>query len=155
MKLLLQSSHRKDCSRDNWNVVLLHCPEPSQNLPETLQKADAMPRIKPFQALRPTEDLAAKVASVPYDVVNRDEAAALADGNPLSFLHVVRPDIDFAPEQNPYCAEGLRTRRPKPETADDRRSACSGTAELPLCLPPGHERPCPNRDRLLCAHRRL
>ena len=61
-----------------------------------------MPRIKPFQALRPRPELASKVASVPYDVVNRDEAAALAEGNPLSFLHVVRPDIDFPPEKNPY-----------------------------------------------------
>lgn len=61
-----------------------------------------MPRIKAFQALRPVSELAAKVASVPYDVVNRDEAAALADGNPLSFLHVVRPDIDFPPDKNPY-----------------------------------------------------
>ncbi|MFN9034939.1 MAG: DUF1015 family protein, partial [Planctomyces sp.] len=52
-----------------------------------------MPRIKPFNALRPLPDKAALVASVPYDVVNRDEAAALAAGNPLSFLHVVRPDI--------------------------------------------------------------
>ena len=64
-----------------------------------------MPRIKPFQALRPVADLASRVASVPYDVVNRDEAAALADGNPLSFLHVVRPDIDFPPEQDPYAPE--------------------------------------------------
>ena len=61
-----------------------------------------MPRIKAFQALRPVPELAAKVASVPYDVVNRDEAAKLAEGNPLSFLHVVRPDIDFPPEKNPY-----------------------------------------------------
>jgi uncharacterized protein (DUF1015 family) len=64
-----------------------------------------MPRIKAFQALRPVEELAAKVASVPYDVVNRDEAAALADGNHLSFLHVVRPDIDFPPQKNPYDAD--------------------------------------------------
>lgn len=64
-----------------------------------------MPRIKPFHALRPVADLASQVASVPYDVVNRDEAAALADGNPLSFLHVVRPDIDFPPEQDPYAPE--------------------------------------------------
>ncbi len=61
-----------------------------------------MPRIKAFQALRPAADAAAKVASVPYDVVNRDEAAELAAGNPLSFLHVVRPDIDFPPSKNPY-----------------------------------------------------
>ena len=61
-----------------------------------------MPRIKAFQALCPIPDLASKVASVPYDVVNRDEAAELAAGNPLSFLHVVRPDIDFPPAKNPY-----------------------------------------------------
>ncbi|MFN9047906.1 MAG: DUF1015 family protein, partial [Planctomyces sp.] len=64
-----------------------------------------MPRIKSFNALRPLPDKAALVASVPYDVVNRDEAAALAAGNPLSFLHVVRPDIDFPPEHNPYAQE--------------------------------------------------
>ena len=64
-----------------------------------------MPRIKAFQSLRPVTELAAKVASVPYDVVNREEAAALAEGNPLSFLHVVRPDIDFPPETNPYDPE--------------------------------------------------
>ena len=61
-----------------------------------------MPRIKAFQALRPVAELASKVASVPYDVVNREEAAELAAGNPLSFLHVVRPDIDFPPTKNPY-----------------------------------------------------
>ena len=61
-----------------------------------------MPRIKAFQALRPVPEKAAKVASVPYDVVNREEAAELAAGNPLSFLHVVRPDIDFPRSKNPY-----------------------------------------------------
>ncbi len=69
------------------------------------QKYSAMPRIQPLYALRPVPELAAKVASVPYDVVNRDEAAALAEGNPLSFLHVVRPDIEFPPEHNPYAQE--------------------------------------------------
>ncbi|MBL8819987.1 MAG: DUF1015 domain-containing protein [Planctomyces sp.] len=62
-----------------------------------------MPRIKAFQALRPVERSAAQVASVPYDVVNREEAAALAEGNPNSFLHVVRPDIDFPPDADPYA----------------------------------------------------
>jgi uncharacterized protein (DUF1015 family) len=42
------------------------------------------------------------VASPPYDVVTRDEAAALAAGNPLSFLHVVRSDIDLPPSTDPY-----------------------------------------------------
>ncbi|MEZ6126924.1 MAG: DUF1015 domain-containing protein [Planctomycetaceae bacterium] len=68
-----------------------------------------MPRIKPFQAIRPTADLASKVASVPYDVVNREEAASLAEGNPLSFLHVVRPDIDLPPDTDPYSDQVYAT----------------------------------------------
>ena len=51
--------------------------------------------IRPFRALRPQVDHAEAVASVPYDVVNTDEARALAHGNPLSFLHVSRPEIDL------------------------------------------------------------
>jgi uncharacterized protein (DUF1015 family) len=51
--------------------------------------------IHPFRALRPTTDRAAEVASVPYDVVNTQEARALAARNPLSFLHVSRPEIDL------------------------------------------------------------
>jgi len=70
-----------------------------------------MPRIKPFQAIRPTQQAAADVASVPYDVVNRDEAAALAAGNSSSFLHVVRPDIDLPADMNPYADEVYSTAR--------------------------------------------
>ena len=64
-----------------------------------------MPRVKTFRAVRPTAEKAEQVASVPYDVVNRSEAAALADGKPDSFLHVVRPDIDLPPETDPYADE--------------------------------------------------
>ena len=53
--------------------------------------------IRPFRALRPRADRAQLVASVPYDVINTDEARTLADGNPLSFLHVSRPEIDLPP----------------------------------------------------------
>ena len=53
--------------------------------------------IRPFRALRPQPERAEQVASVPYDVVNTDEARALADGNPFSFLHVSRPEIDLPP----------------------------------------------------------
>ena len=52
-------------------------------------------QIKPFAALRPAPEKAAAVASVPYDVVDTAEARALADGNPDSFLHVSRPEIDL------------------------------------------------------------
>ena len=54
-----------------------------------------MSQIFPFAALRPVPAAAAHVASVPYDVVSADEAKALASGNPLSFLHVSRPEIDL------------------------------------------------------------
>lgn len=51
--------------------------------------------LRPFQALRPPSDRADKIASVPYDVVNTEEARSLAGNNPLSFLHVSRPEIDL------------------------------------------------------------
>lgn len=51
--------------------------------------------FKPFNALMPTPEKVASVAAVPYDVVNTDEAAALADGNSLSFLRVSRPEIEL------------------------------------------------------------
>ena len=52
-------------------------------------------RLNPFRAIRPDPALASRVASPPYDVVTRSEAAALARDNPLSFLHVVRAEIDL------------------------------------------------------------
>jgi uncharacterized protein (DUF1015 family) len=51
--------------------------------------------IQPFRALRPPADKVALVASPPYDVVSTEEARALAADNPLSFLHVSRPEIDL------------------------------------------------------------
>lgn len=62
-----------------------------------------MATLVPFRALRPAPAAAALVASVPYDVVSTDEAAALAAGNPLSFLHVSRAEIDL-PGTAPYAA---------------------------------------------------
>ncbi|HEX8027824.1 MAG TPA: DUF1015 family protein [Vicinamibacterales bacterium] len=62
-----------------------------------------MSAIYPFAALRPTPKAAAAVASVPYDVVSTEEARALAAGNPLSFLHVSRPEIDLAPGSDPHA----------------------------------------------------
>src|SRR5512146_2834118 len=59
-------------------------------------------RLKAFRALRPRPELAARVAAVPYDVVSRTEAAALARGNPDSFLHVGRSDIDLPANTDPY-----------------------------------------------------
>jgi uncharacterized protein (DUF1015 family) len=58
--------------------------------------------VAPFRALRPVPAAAARVAAVPYDVVNTEEARALASGNPLSFLHVSRAEIDLPPGTDPY-----------------------------------------------------
>ena len=51
--------------------------------------------IKPFRALRPTPEVAPRVASLPYDVMNTEEAREMAAGNPYSFLHVSRAEIDL------------------------------------------------------------
>ena len=62
-------------------------------------------RIRTFQGLVPAPQHAANVAAVPYDVVNREEAAELAKGKPHSLLHVDRAEIDLDPEIDPYSAE--------------------------------------------------
>ena len=67
-----------------------------------------MASIHPFRALRPAPAAAAAVSSVPYDVVSTDEARQLAAGNPLSFLHVTRSEIDLPPDTDPYSPRGLR-----------------------------------------------
>ena len=54
-----------------------------------------MASVRPFIALRPPFDRSAEIASVPYDVVDTAEAAALAEGKSWSFLHVIRPEIDL------------------------------------------------------------
>jgi len=61
-------------------------------------------RIRSFKGLVPTQKNAPEVAAVPYDVVNREEAAALAKGKPFSLLHVDRAEIDLDPEIDPYSA---------------------------------------------------
>ena len=61
-----------------------------------------MATLMPFRAVRPRPDAAARVAAVPYDVVNTDEADELAAGEPLSFLHVSRAEIDLPPGTDPY-----------------------------------------------------
>lgn len=59
-------------------------------------------KIKPFKAWRPAAGLAEKIATLPYDVMNRKQAAEMAAGNPLSFLHVTRSEIDLPETTDPY-----------------------------------------------------
>jgi uncharacterized protein (DUF1015 family) len=64
-----------------------------------------MATLFPFRALRPVPEAAAQVASVPYDVVNAEEARALAAKEPHSFLHVTRSEIDLPPQTSPYDSQ--------------------------------------------------
>ncbi len=54
-----------------------------------------MAKISPFKALRPAAELASKVASKPYDVLNSKEAKTAAQGNAYSFLHITKSEIDL------------------------------------------------------------
>jgi uncharacterized protein (DUF1015 family) len=75
-----------------------------------------MAKIRPFRALRPEPSAVSRIASVPYDVVNTDEARALASGNDLSFLHVSRAEIDLPPGTDPYSDAVYETARTRFET---------------------------------------
>jgi len=64
--------------------------------------------IKPFRALRPPREVAAKVAAFPYDVMNVEEAREMASGNPYSFLKISRPEIDLPSDIDPYSEQVYR-----------------------------------------------
>ena len=64
-----------------------------------------MSTVRPFAAVRPKPEFAAKIAALPYDVMNTEEARARAEHNPLTFLRVDRAEVDFAPGQDPYAPE--------------------------------------------------
>ncbi len=61
--------------------------------------------IRPFKALRPPVHLASRVAALPYDVMNVEEARRMAENNPDSFLHISRPEIDLSPLIDPHSEE--------------------------------------------------
>jgi Uncharacterized conserved protein len=64
-----------------------------------------MATIKPFAALRPKPELAGRICELPYDVMSSDEARQIASGNPLSFLHVSKPEIDLPQGIDLYSPE--------------------------------------------------
>jgi len=64
-----------------------------------------MALVKPFAALRPKPELAQKICELPYDVLSSDEARALAAGNPHSFFHVSKPEIDLPPGTDAHAPE--------------------------------------------------
>ena len=61
-----------------------------------------MATVRPFKAIRPEKEYAERVISLPYDVMNRQEAAEMAEGNPYSFLHICRSEIDLPDQPDPY-----------------------------------------------------
>jgi len=62
-----------------------------------------MVKIKPFKGLRPPKEIAAEVASRPYDVLNSEEARA--EATEKSLLHIIKPEIDFAPGFDEHAPE--------------------------------------------------
>jgi uncharacterized protein (DUF1015 family) len=64
-----------------------------------------MPLIKPFAGLRPAPGRASEVAAPPYDVMNADEARAMVEGRPWSFLHISRPEVDLPEDTDAYAPE--------------------------------------------------
>ncbi len=61
--------------------------------------------LKPFKGIRPKPELATKVASRPYDVLNSQEAKKEAEGNPFSFYHVIKPEIDLPEDVDIHSTE--------------------------------------------------
>lgn len=61
--------------------------------------------VRPFRGLRPTSDKAAHVACPPYDVLSSDEARAMAEGNPITFLRVDKAELEFPPDFDQYSEE--------------------------------------------------
>lgn len=64
-----------------------------------------MALIKPFKAWRPIPEKAKEIVSVPYDVISSEEAKGLAKNNPLSFLHIIRPEIDLPENTDIFSTE--------------------------------------------------
>lgn len=54
--------------------------------------------LKPFKGIRPIKELAEKIASRPYDVLNSQEAREEVKGNEYSLLHIIKPEIDLDPD---------------------------------------------------------
>lgn len=68
-----------------------------------------MANIKPFAAVRPRPELAARICELPYDVLSTEEAREVAAGNPFSFFHVSKPEIDLPKGTDPYAPEVYAT----------------------------------------------
>jgi hypothetical protein len=91
------SCNKKNSSRAK---LFVRCPRVAVNFPPHF-----MATLKPFAALRPKPELASQICELPYDVMSSDEAREIARGNPLSFLHVSKPEIDLPAGTDIYAPE--------------------------------------------------
>ena len=87
--------------------------------------------VKPFAAVRPTASVADQVAALPYDVYDRVEAAAVVDGEPLSFLNIDRPETQFSADADMYAPEVYAKAR---ELFDARRADGTFVTEPAPCF---------------------
>lgn len=87
-----------------------------------------------FCALRPVPDKAARVAALPYDVVTREEAKAIGDQNPDSFLHVDRAEMDLPENTDLYDPKVYYKAERKPCRYGKKRSYGPGRDTVLLHL---------------------
>lgn len=81
-----------------------------------------MAKVNPFRAVRPREDLAERIAALPYDVYSRQEAYEKVKGDSYTFLRIDRPETQFAPDYDMYAPEVYEKAR---EMLDDMvRDGC-------------------------------
>ena len=96
--------------------------------------------IRAFKGLRPDPKVAHLVASVPYDVVNKEEAAQLCKGNPINFLRVTRSEIEMDSDTNPYSEEVYQKAKEKMPVAmvfgGDPALTYAASAPVPPGTPP-------------------
>src|SRR5579859_2648497 len=105
--IIMRKAKRKSGKRESANArsALLGLVADWQFPGSQLSFAPIMAIVKPFAALRPKPELAARICELPYDVMSSDEARQIASGNPLSFLHVSKPEIDLPRSTNAYAPE--------------------------------------------------
>ena len=107
--------------------------------------------FRPFAAVRPLPDYAAQVAALPYDVMSSAEARELAQGNPNSFLHVDKAEIDLDPSIDLYDARVYEKARKFGEACVGRHMR-AGSKALLLYLSPDYGRASADRLGRLCLY---
>jgi uncharacterized protein (DUF1015 family) len=88
-----------------------------------------MALVKPFSALRPNPELASRICELPYDVVSAAEAAQIAAGNPVSFFHVSKPEIDLPEGTDLYSEPVYRKARENFERLQREKHLRADTAK--------------------------